>query len=47
MKRLGHLAIIAFKLQRSLKWDPVKEEFIGDEAANRMRARAMREPWRV
>jgi len=44
---LGHLAIIAFKLQRSLKWDPVKEEFVGDEAANRMRARAMREPWRL
>jgi hypothetical protein len=44
---LGHLAIIAFKLQRSLKWDPVKEEFIGDEMANRLRARAMREPWRL
>jgi hypothetical protein len=44
---LGHLAIIAFKLCRSLKWDPVKEEFIGDEMANRMRARAMREPWRM
>lgn len=44
---LGHLAIIAFKLGRSLKWDPVKEEFLGDEEANRLRARAMREPWRM
>jgi len=42
---LGHLAIIAHKLQRSLKWDPAKEEFIGDEAANRLRYRAMRSPW--
>lgn len=44
---LGHLAHIAYKLERSLKWDPVKEEFIGDAAANRLRTRAMREPWRM
>jgi predicted dehydrogenase len=44
---LGHLAIIAFKLGRSLKWDPVKEEFVGDAMANRLRGRAMRAPWRV
>ena len=44
---LGHLAIVAFTLRRSLTWDPAKEEFIGDEAANRLRARAMREPWRM
>jgi len=42
---LGHLAIIAHKLQRSLKWNPAKEEFIGDEEANRLRYRAMRSPW--
>jgi hypothetical protein len=33
-----------------LKFDPVKEEFIGTgsevEAANRLRSRAMRSPWR-
>jgi len=28
-------------------FDPAKEEFIGDEEANRMRTRAMREPWTV
>ncbi|MCH7557295.1 MAG: Gfo/Idh/MocA family oxidoreductase [Planctomycetes bacterium] len=44
---LGHLTIIAYKLQRSLKWDPAKEEFLGDEAANRLLFRAMRSPWRL
>jgi hypothetical protein len=44
---LGHLTIIAHKLQRSLKWDPAKEQFIGDEAANRLLFRAMRSPWRL
>jgi hypothetical protein len=44
---LGHLAIIAYKLQRSLKWDPLNEEFSGDDQANRLRSRAMREPWRL
>ena len=44
---LGHLIIIAHRLQRSLKWGPAKEEFIGDEAANRLLFRAMRSPWRV
>jgi len=44
---LGHLTIIAHKLQRSLKWDPVKEEFPGDETANRLLSRAMRSPWRI
>ncbi|MFC1761772.1 Gfo/Idh/MocA family protein [Planctomycetota bacterium] len=33
---LGHLTIIAYRLGRSLKWDPVKEEFSGDEEANRL-----------
>ena len=39
---LGHLAIIAYALGRSLKWDPDREEFVGDETANRLRSRAMR-----
>lgn len=42
---LGHLTIIAYKLGRSLKWDPATEAFLGDEAANRLRSRAVREPW--
>src|SRR6185295_6184433 len=34
-----HAAAIAWILQRKLKLDPVKEEFIGDEEANRLRSR--------
>jgi predicted dehydrogenase len=41
-----HAAYIAWQLGRTLKFDPVKEEFPGDEEANRMRSRAMRDPWR-
>ncbi|NQT38409.1 MAG: Gfo/Idh/MocA family oxidoreductase [Planctomycetes bacterium] len=40
-----HLGNIAYELKRPLKWDPVKEEFPGDEEANRMTWRPMREPW--
>lgn len=42
---LGHLTIIAHKLQRSLRWDPDHEEFIRDDAATRMLSRSMRSPW--
>jgi hypothetical protein len=42
---LSHLGIIAYQLQRSLKWDPAKQEFVGDAEANRLRDRARREPW--
>ncbi|MDX9979138.1 MAG: Gfo/Idh/MocA family oxidoreductase [Lentisphaeria bacterium] len=44
---LGHLAILAFKLGRSLKWDPAREVFPEDPEANRLCARALREPWRM
>jgi len=44
---LGHLVTIAFRLGRSLKWDPAREEFSGDDQANRLCSRAMREPWRL
>jgi hypothetical protein len=42
-----HAAAIAWMLGRKLRFDPAREEFIGDEEANRMRSRAMREPWHV
>jgi hypothetical protein len=32
-------------LKRDLRFDPAKEEFINDPEANRLRSRAMREPW--
>lgn len=41
-----HLANIAIKTGAKLKWDPVKEEFIGNDAANELRkVRPMRRPW--
>lgn len=43
----SHAAYIAWQLGRKVRFDPAKDEFIGDEDANRMRSRAMREPWRI
>jgi len=40
-----HAANICMWLKRDLKYDPVKEEFINDNEANRFRSRAMRQPW--
>ena len=40
-----HLANIAFWLGRAFKFDPVKEEIVGDEAANRWIDRPKRAPW--
>ena len=42
-----HLGNIACWLNRPLKWDPEKEEFIGDEEANRWLDRPKRAPWRL
>ena len=42
-----HLGNIAYWLKRPLQWDPEKEVFIGDPAANRMLEREKRSPWRV
>jgi predicted dehydrogenase len=44
---LGHLAMISYRLGRSLRWDPAKEQFINDEAADQLRSRAARRPWRI
>lgn len=43
----SHAAANAWMLGRPVTYDPVKEEFPGDEEANRMRDRAMREPWHI
>ena len=40
-----HLGNIAYWLNRPLKWDPVEEQFIGDEVANRWLQRPKRSPW--
>jgi hypothetical protein len=40
-----HAANICMWLKRDLKYDPIKEEFVNDVEANRLRSRAMRAPW--
>lgn len=42
-----HAANVALFLGRKVQYDPVKNEFIGDEEANRLRSEALREPWRI
>jgi predicted dehydrogenase len=42
-----HAANIALYLNRQVKLDLTKYEFINDEQANRLRSEAIREPWRV
>jgi predicted dehydrogenase len=42
-----HAAALAWILNRKLKFDPVKEEFIGDDEANGLRSRSARAPWAV
>jgi predicted dehydrogenase len=44
---VSHLGCIAHWTGRSLRWDPAREEFLGDDEANRLRSRAMRGPWRI
>jgi hypothetical protein len=40
-----HLANIAMERNCELRWDPVREAFIDDDVANRMRSRPPRAPW--
>jgi predicted dehydrogenase len=40
-----HLANIACKLGRPLRWDPAKEQFVGDSEAAAMVHRPYRQPW--
>ena len=42
-----HGANIAIFLDRTLKYDPEKHEFLDDDEANRLRGEALREPWRM
>jgi len=42
-----HLGSLAMRLGHKLRWDPVKEEFLGDEKANAMRHYAYRKPWEL
>jgi predicted dehydrogenase len=42
-----HLTNIALRLGRKLRWDPAREEFPGDPAANALRSRPQRAPYTV
>ncbi len=41
------IGAICLRLGRKLRWDPEAERFVGDDRANRLLARAPREPWRL
>lgn len=40
-----HVANICMWLKRDMVYDPIREEFVNDAEANRLRSRAQREPW--
>lgn len=42
-----HAANIALFLKRKVTYDAKRHEFVNDDEANRLRAEAMREPWRL
>ncbi len=44
---VSHLGCIAHWTRQALRWDPAHEAFLDNDAANRLRGRAMRPPWRV
>lgn len=42
-----HLTNIGYRLGRKLKWDPAKETFVGDAAANKELSREPRAKWKL
>lgn len=44
---IAHIGNIAMLLGRALRWDPAKEQFVGDAEANAMLTRRQREPWTI
>lgn len=44
---LVNMALVALRLGRSLKFDPVAQKFVGDDAANKMILPPMRAPWTI
>jgi len=44
---ISHVCDIAIRLGRPLRWDPLKERFLGDPQAARLARRPMREPWHL
>jgi predicted dehydrogenase len=44
---LCQISDIAIRTEQKLRWDPAKEQFVNNDAANRRLVRAMRSPWRL
>ena len=44
---LNHLANIAIRVGRKLKFDPITEHIIGDDEADRLAHQPMRAPWHL
>jgi predicted dehydrogenase len=42
---VAHIGVISMRLNRKLKWNPVKEEFVNDDEANTWVTREMRKPY--
>lgn len=42
-----NLGVIAVRLGRNLRYDPVNEQFIHDDGANKLISQPMRDPWRI
>jgi hypothetical protein len=45
--KVCHLGNIAYWLGRTIRWDPAKQEIVGDETASRWVERPKRGPWRT
>jgi len=44
---ISHLSDICIRTGRSIRWDPEKEQIVGDETASRMLNRPLRSPWHL
>ena len=44
---IGHVGQVAMTVGRTIRWDPEREQVVGDEVANRLLGRAQREPWQL
>ena len=44
---ISQVSDIAIRTGRKIRWDPLKEQILGDEEASRKLARPLRTPWRL
>jgi predicted dehydrogenase len=43
----GHLGLISMLVGRKIKWDPIKEQILGDAAASKLLTRPYPSPWKL